>query len=526
MGKTDDAISQRTLITMGAYVIIMPDKKYINTIPKKDDDGNDVYDYGDIEARIKSSSSTFTICKSDGSDYDNVTVQAKEPESPNNMDLWLDVSTTPNVLKQYSEYQEKWVSVPTTYVKIYFTDDSLASDTFHKYHLPFEVGDGITISGITNEKLLDFNSSMVMVAKGIAKEDTIIKQYPYIVVKGVVDKIYKLEQEITVERKMPNMDYVFECENRLWGCRYGEALNGEMVNEIYASKLGDFKNWNVSTSISTDSWVSQVGSDGPFTAAIAHSGYPLFFKENCLHKVYGEYPSNYQIQTTACRGVQNGCHKSLAIVNEILYYKSRGSICSYDGSLPQEISYALGDIQYYNAVAGAIGNKYYVSMSDSVDLSETGKYSLFVCDTAKGLWHKEDNTNAVDFCTFNGDLYYLDDAYNEVKTVKGTAGTVESTSIPWEATTGIIGINTPDNKYISRLIIRMSLDFGSIVSVFADYDSSGNWEHILTMDGTNLRSFPVPIKPKRCDHMRLKFTGSGSAKIFSICKTIEQGSDG
>ena len=53
---------EKTLISMGAYVIIMPDKKYINTIPKKDDDGNDVYDYGDIEARIKSSSSTFTIC--------------------------------------------------------------------------------------------------------------------------------------------------------------------------------------------------------------------------------------------------------------------------------------------------------------------------------------------------------------------------------------------------------------------------------------------------------------------------------
>ena len=37
---------------------------------------------------------------------------------------------------------------------------------------------------------------------------------------------------------MPNMDFVIESENRLWGCRYGIANNGEVVNEIFA-KMGD-----------------------------------------------------------------------------------------------------------------------------------------------------------------------------------------------------------------------------------------------------------------------------------------------
>jgi hypothetical protein len=45
------------------------------------------------------------------------------------------------------------------------------------------------------------------------------------------------------------------------------------------------------------------------------------------------------------------------------------------------------------------------------------------------------------------------------------------------------------------------------------------------MDGVSLQSFAVPIRPQRCDHLRLKIMGEGDAKIYSICKTIEWGSD-
>ena len=175
---------------------------------------------------------------------------------------------------------------------------------------------------------------------------------------------------------MPLLDFVIESGNRLWGCRYGENANGDVVNEIYASKLGDFKNWNCFMGISTDSYVASCGTDGQWTGAITHLGYPIFFKENYLHKVYGNYPSNYQIQTTECRGVQKGCGKSLAIVNEKLFYKSINGICVYDGSLPSEISQAFGDIRYSEAVGGSHNNKYYVSMKSEED----NKYYLFVFD--------------------------------------------------------------------------------------------------------------------------------------------------
>lgn len=481
----------KNLISMGAYVIVMPDKKYINTANRTD--------FGNIEATVTATSATFTLCKVDGTDYGDIPYTDTPPDNPNEEAiLWIDTSSIPNVLKQYAPSSKSWVSVATTYIKISATGIGK----------PFNVDDGVLIEGVEDESLADLNANMVV----FDKADN------YIVVKGILKKTITQSKAITVSRKMPNMDFIIESENRLWGCRYGEALNGQIVNEIYASKLGDFKNWNCFAGISTDSYVATVGTDGQFTGAITHLGYPLFFKETCIHKVYGNYPANFQIQTTSCRGVQKGSSKSLVIVNETLYYKATSFICAYDGSLPVEMSTALGDVQYENAVAGVLGNKFYISMAD-----QSGIYHLFVYDTRKGMWHKEDNTKVTEFCNCRGELYYID-SDNKIKTVKGT-GVKDTSMVRWMAETGILGTDSPDKKYISRLDIRLSLAVGSRVYIYAQYDSIDAWEQLFAMSGTTLKSFSVPIRPKRCDHLRLRIVGEGEAKIYSICKTIEQGSD-
>lgn len=499
-GERDEEgkIISKTLISMGAYVIIMPDKKYINTA--------DLTDFGNIEASVTTTGQvSFELCKVDGSAYENTKVQATAPKiteemeaDPTKIPLWVDTSSKPHSLKQYSTSSAMWSTIGTTYIKI--TSTGIGK--------PFEANDGVTISGVESEALQDLNASIIILAKG---DD-------YIVVTGILDKVTTQTAPITVERRMPEMDFIVESGNRLWGCRYGEQ-GDKIVNEIYASKLGDFRNWSCYQGISTDSYAASVGTDGQFTGAITYLGYPIFFKENYMHKVYGNYPANYQIQTTACRGVQKGCGQSLAIVNEVLYYKARTGICAYDGSLPTEISSALGDMSYSKAVAGYLGNKYYVSMCDV-----SGSYHLFVYDSLKRMWHREDNTEVIAFCNCRGDLYYIDWADNQIKTVRGT-GVTETKAINWEAVTGVIGTDSPDKKYISRLDVRMLLEVGAKASFYVEYDSSGEWEFLFDMTGVKLKSFSVPIRPQRCDHLRLKIMGVGDAKIYSICKTIEWGSD-
>lgn len=491
--STKEEDCPKTLVSMGAYVIIMPDKKYINT--------KDYSDKGNIEATLETSgTTTFELCKIDGSAYKDAPAQDTAPENPEDAELWLDTSSVPHALKQYSTTNSMWVSIATTYIKITFSGVTV---------LPFVAGDGITISGLEDTTLSDLDGTMVVQEVGEG----------YIVVIGILDKKTTVNTQITLKRLMPYMDFIIESENRLWGCRYGTDINGNVVNEIYASKLGDFKNWNCFANISTDSYVATVGTDGQFTGAITHLGYPIFFKENCMHKIYGNYPANYQIQTTHCRGVQKDCSKSLAIVNEVLYYKARSAVCVYDGSLPVEISSALGDMTYTNAVAGTIRNKYYISMADA-----HGEYHLFVYDTKRGLWHKEDNTHVTDFCTCRGELYYIESGSTTIKTILGS-GTPDTSNISWMAESGVIGTDLPDKKYISRLDVRMKLTVGTRVYFYIEYDSCGKWEHLFTMTGIKLQSFPISIRPRRCDHMRIRIEGDGEAKIYSICKTIEQGSD-
>lgn len=522
--STEPEMCPKRLISMGAYVIILPDAKWINT--------SDLTEYGDINNKFTSSSNvTFTLAKIDSEEYAIEFTQNGEPDINKkdeagsyvvqNGSLWLDTSSSPHSLKQYSESSGMWVPIATTYIKIQCAGIGKG----------FEQYDGVNISGLKDVELksniTDSSGKSVVIEGNSAEQISAIdgsmviwdKGDDYITVIGILDTTQTIINTITVERKMPAMDFVTESENRLWGCRYGVANNGDVVNEIYACKLGDFKNWNCFMGLSTDSYAATCGTDGVFTGAITHLGYPLFFKENFLHKIYGNYPANYQIQTTACRGVQKGCNDSLAIVNEILYYKGRNGICAYDGSLPAEMSSALGDISYSNAIAGSHGNKYYISMMDN-----GGAYHFFVYDAAKGMWHKEDNTQVDFFCSCGNEMYFVDHKDKAIKTIGGS-GTHESDALKWMAETGVIGASMPDKKYISRINVRMALDIGSMVNIYAQYDSIGEWESLYVMTGTSLRSFTVPIRPKRCDHMRIRIVGEGDAKIYSITKTIEQGSD-
>ncbi len=508
----------KQLISMGAYVIIMPDKVWVNTLAKS---GERTWGYIENEVVITSEETTkFSMSKMDGTDIgDNIPSGDTAPENPENLSYWVDTSSDVHSLKQWNASTEMWSTIATTYIKISAPGIGRG---FEKY-------DGVFISGLkenTNPDLNKIDGSFVL---WDVKNDTDTIGDDYIVIVGLLDTCCTINADITIKRKMPEMEYIIESGNRLWGCHYGlNETTGEVVNEIYASKLGDFKNWNSYLGVSTDSYAVSCGTDGPWTGAITHLGYPLFFKENYIHKIYGNYPANYQVQTTACRGVEKGSHKSLVIVNEILYYKGRTGICAYDGSLPQEISYRLGNRKYSDAVAGSHGNKYYISMKDI----QTQEYVLMFYDTALSMWYKTDNTRVKDFCSckYNistsesiDELFFVDENDN-LRTMFG-GGEVDTNPVEWMAETGILGTDMPDKKYISRLTVRMMLTIGARVNFFAQYDSAGSWEHLGTMTGRTLKSFTVPIRPKRCDHLRLKIVGTGDAKIFSIVKTVEQGSD-
>ena len=327
---------------------------------------------------------------------------------------------------------------------------------------------------------------------------------------------------ITFSRKMPVMDTnnIIESKNRLWGCHYGVNADGEQVNEIYSSNLGDFKNWQCYEGRVSDSYAVSVGTDGAWTGAVDYLGYPTFFKDNYIHTVYGSYPAQYQVNSIVARGVQAGSSKSIAILKETLFYMSRDGVCTYDGSLPSNISYEFGDQRYHDAVACAWNGRYFICFKDA-----SNNPLLMVYDSNRGVWHKEDALNALEFCPVADDIYYITSGTGyDLRSLFGSGGQ-ETTPVPWFVETGWFGLSQADKKYISRLNVRLSLERGSNAIISIQYDNSGVWERLCNVMRRDINPFTVPIKPKRCDHFKLRFEGNGKAIIYSIAKTIAQGSD-
>ena len=497
----DEKMMPKKLVSMGAYICIFPDKLYINT--------EKYSDCGSMEANFSTEEGatiSYTMCKMDGTEYGNAPASNEAPEEPANGDLWIDTSGSVHSLKIYSSTSEMWTSIATVYTKISATN---IGQQFKEY-------DGVQISGCEyvgdsdtlKQQIEDLNGSKII----YARDDN------YIVVIGLLDAVVtQTTGSVAVKRKVPEMDFITEAQNRLWGCKFG-LVEGKTVNEIYCCALGDFKNWEQYLGTAADSYRASVGTDGEWTGAVTHLGYPLFFKENHMHKVYVSSTGAHQIVDNACRGVQKGSSDSLVVVDERLYYKSDSGVVSYDGSLPIAISPQFGTEKYYEASAGSVGSKYYISMRDSNE-----NWHMFVYDTSRDLWHREDDTHALFFSKKNNELYFIDANSNNIMSALGTIGD-KASPIRWSATSGLIGYQYVNQKYISRVVFRMMLPRGSDADMYVEYDSSGIWKHCGHMRGRGTNSFEINIKPLRCDHFRIKLEGVGKIRIYSRAEVIEEGS--
>ena len=493
-GDVED--SEKTLVPMGAKIAIFPDKKLFDTI---------TLSFTDMEQKnVSSGTVSVTLAKGDGTPYGEYTEGGTAPENPENGQLWLDTSGDAPVMKTWSEAQGLWVAEATTYVLVSATGLGQGLKAL----------DGVTVSGLEESGL---NGDWILTDAGP----------DYILFTGILQKALTQTGEVRVERTCPEMDFVVEKDNRLWGCSSAD-------HEIYCCKLGDPTNWRASQGVATDSNAVTVGTPGPFTGAAVSGSAVIFFKENCLHRVYGTQPSNFTVYVDNLRGVQQGCHKSAVRVNEYLYYKSVFDVCVYADSEVAGISAALGTESYKNAVAGVCGNRLYLSMED-----QEGAWQLLVYDTAAGVWTREDGTHALGFAsclteTFmlraDGELYaLLPGEYNKDFFMVGSDYTVHAQEetdeeVSWELRTGEILRELPDHKYIGKIQLYLELDPGARAEVALRRDG-GAWEKVQELSGGDQRRCTLPIYPRRCDRMEIRLTGVGHARLVNWSKYVGYGSE-
>ena len=416
---------------------------------------------------------------------------------------------------EFGQLEKSWSGTGLTFQNgLLFEEDAEANTIYCagvKWENYFRAGDAVTIEGCT----IHTENNKTPVIREIDGDKMYFYEYAFTLDGDEGATAYTEKGSLTIKRTVPNMDFLCENENRLWGCK-GDT--------IFASKLGDIFNWNVFEGLETDSYYVDTGSAGSFTACISYLGYPIFFKEDRIYKVYGSIPSNFEVMGSATLGVSEGSGRSLAIAGETLFYLSRAGITAYSGGIPQPISAAFGTCRYRNAAAGSDGLKYYVSMED-----DTEGYRLFVYDSQRGVWHIEDEMKATHFAVWNGNLYFLN-ASGEVWITGNIQSPPEGVqpegAVSWSAEFGDFTENDPNKKGVSKLQIRLELDEGASMEVLIQFDSDGGWQRVGGALGEGpKRSYYLPIIPRRGDHYRLKLQGTGGCRVYSLVRELYSGSE-
>ena len=515
---TDD---RKALAGMGSKVLIWPDRLAFDTETGQLEPLGAKWELGDRKM-------TVCPCDTEGKVYEVAGAGDTEPESPEDGQLFLkgeagNLYDYESVLEKWSAKSGKWVQVLVNTVRM--TCPGIGS--------LLKEGDTVTLTGmpqaVCDALAADLNGEIVVQA--LEGDDLVASLTPaqdssryygswtvtatgtsWRSLDGARTENEGLAVSITLERRVPDLDFVTEQGNRVWGCSKKE-------NTIYACRLGDPTNWYSYRGIAADSYAVSVGSDGTFTGAASCMGYVLFFKENCIHKLYGSKPSDYQLSSVRCRGVAANAAHSLCVLNETLYYLSPGGVMAWDGSLPSKVSGALDAAKLSNvqsAVGGALDGRYYLHISRE-------DTRLLVYDTEKGLWSEEDVCSC-DMTSTGGQLYLWDGqalwAADPTREPDWQSTDGVETDIPFELVTGDVGLDGTEQRYLSRLTLRLDAECTSTVEVAVSYDG-GAWETVASLAAQgSRRSYDLPFVPRRCGSLRLRLRGKGQITLRGLVRTI------
>lgn len=480
--------SRKQLVSMGAYLLIFPDKKYINT--------QDLTDFGSMEnVRATTGEVTFTLCDGTGESLGSYAAGTEAPQEPQTGDLWLDTERPESVMRRYDG--SAWTALTEVCTKIAAVGVGLG----------FRAGDGVTVAGCGAAEL---NGLHILQA---AEDD-------WVLVPALCRTLDSRRRGVG-DAADAGDGLCGGQGNRLWGCKYG-IVDGQAVNEIYACALGDFRNWNSFAGLSTDSYAAARGSDGPFTGAAACMGGVVFFKENCMERIYPAAGGGHQIVTVPCSGVRKGAERTVAVADGVVYYLGNDGVYAFDGSMPVCVSRALGD-KRYTGRRGRRGKRPVLA----VRRGRGGR------DGAAGVRHAEaavaptGQYGGGGLRRWNGEMTVLCSDGRLLDT-SGTLGTAE-TGFSWSAESGDLGLYTPEHKYLSRLELRLKTAAGSTVKAYVCYDGDNVWEQVGGVSGEagQTRGAVLQVRPRRWrTTLRLKLAGDGPCRVYSAAAVYEKGSDG
>lgn len=328
---------------------------------------------------------------------------------------------------------------------------------------------------------------------------------------------------VTVQRNIPALDFICSKNNRLYGV--SNSVENRIWNAttqqyeefnsrcLYVSALGKPMNFWDFEGVDTDSYQVAIGSNGDFTGICAYANAVLCWKENIMHKLMGDYPSEFYLTDYNIAGVQAGSHRAMQIINDVLYYKGANGVFAFSGGTPQLISYKLGTEILTNAVGGSDGAHYYISAQ-----RPNGTWRLLSYDLTHGLWMQEEEEEVDAFAQAAGVFYIM------------TGGAIYSTGpsepevIDWMAEFVPFTEDTLNRKFYTMLRLRVEMSPGSLMFIDTKVDT-GKWKQAMRKQATNDLTFSIPLRISRCDRFSVRIRGKGRVTIRTMAREFSAGSE-
>lgn len=359
----------------------------------------------------------------------------------------------------------------------------------------FEKGDSVIISSCSKEK----NNTIKIQdrANAIEKDDIISVVVEKIDEKrlyllcynssGIAVEFDSVTSDVIVQKDIPDMNYICEHNNRIWGT----GTDGKF---IYASKLGDPTNYNCFSGLSTDSWWSEVATNGAFTSIVSFQNHVYAFKRDCLHEIYGDKPSNFKMPYIT----KTGCvdDRSIVEMQSVMFFASTDGVYSYSGGIPKRISDNIS-FKCTRAVGGRDHKYLYMSLDNVVY-----KYDIYY-----DIWYKEGHTML-------NDIYYTGEnvcfaSYDGILIENS-----ENEYVKWNLTTKEFVQNSVYNMNIVNLWVKTEIAKNAHLRVYISIDGQEFKEQSVVYG--QKRVSRIGIRLGKCERFQIRFQGMGDVKFYGF----------
>lgn len=305
-----------------------------------------------------------------------------------------------------------------------------------------------------------------------------------------------------LKRRVPELDQVISCGDRLFGCRYIAGVR----NSLFACEKGNLRNW-----VAQGSWQSDRGEAGAWTGAVSLGGKAVFTKEQAILSVSPKEDGQHAVAVLDGPGVAQGSEKSLVVGRGKAYYLALPGVMEYDGGYPREIGQALGSETYTDGVGVYCNGQYYLSAVNSWRIPQ-----LLCYDLDRKLWRREDQLRALFLAQLGGKAYALE-ADGKLWDLEGSEGYPEG-DIPFAMHLPRLCLEKGQRLHA----VQLDLELEGSLEVFIQFDGQEPAPKIGQVEGCGLKRVLLPVPRRKADHIQLQLEGIGPCVLHGVVYELKE----